>query len=218
MKRLSLLGLALLAACGGAPPPPDWQLRTASALDEFRDGFLQGRPVAADRAYARAIAAVADTGEPALADRAALVRCAVASAAAAFDGCPAPPAVSPRNAEDEAYARFLSGTWDGMARDALPAAYRPVAGAGSVEKRNAAMIAVADPLSRLVAAGVLLRRAEISPEGIGAAIDTASKQGWRRPLLAWLGIAERLANERGDAEAAARFRARIAFVESARPE
>jgi len=218
MKRLLIPLVAALTACGSAPPPPDWQMRTASALDEFRDSFLQGRPAAAERAYGRALAAVADTGEPALADRAALVRCAVASAAAAFEGCPAAPAVTPRGAEDEAYARFLSGAWEGMARDALPAAYRPLAGAGSAEKRNTAMIAVADPLSRLVAAGVLLRRAEISPEGIGVAIDTASKQGWRRPLLAWLGIAERLAMERGDAEAAARFRARIAFVESARPE
>lgn len=218
MRKLLLFGIALLGACGSAPPPPEWQMRAAGALDEFRDAFLQGRPAAADRAYARALAAVADTGDPALGDRAALVRCAIASAAAAFDGCPAPPAVTPRNAEDEAYARFLSGFWDGMASDALPAAYRAVAGAGSVEKRNAAMAAVADPLSRLVAAGVLLRRAEIGPDGIDVAIATASKQGWRRPLLVWLGIAERLAVERGDADAAAGFRARIAFVESARPE
>ena len=41
--------------------------------------------------------------------------------------------------------------------------------------------------TELVAYGVQFRTASISLQGISAAVDIASAQGWRRPLLAWLG-------------------------------
>jgi hypothetical protein len=45
------------------------------------------------------------------------------------------------------------------------------------------------------------------------AIGTASSQGWRRPLLAWLGVQAQRAEQAGDAEEAARLRRRIAITE-----
>ena len=39
--------------------------------------------------------------------------------------------------------------------------------------------------------------------------ETASAQGWRRPLLAWLGVQQRLAQQNGQAEEAARLRRRM---------
>jgi hypothetical protein len=52
----------------------------------------------------------------------------------------------------------------------------------------------------------------IEPPDITAAIEAASAQGWRRPLLAWLGVEERRAQAAGDAEAAARIRRRIELI------
>ena len=69
-----------------------------------------------------------------------------------------------------------------------------------------------DPLSRLVAHGVSLRGGTIDPGGIGAAVDIASAQGWRRPLLAWLGVQEKRATDAGDSETAARIRRRIELI------
>ena len=43
-------------------------------------------------------------------------------------------------------------------------------------------------IERLVAAGVLLQTGRADPGVIAQAVDTASAQGWRRPLLAWLGV------------------------------
>jgi hypothetical protein len=43
-------------------------------------------------------------------------------------------------------------------------------------------------------------------------VDTASEQGWRRPLLAWLGVQEKRASDAGDSETAARIRRRIDLI------
>ncbi len=215
IRRFALAGVVLVgAACSSAPPVPDWQIQARGSLEEFRDHYLQGRPAAAERAYARALAAISGTGDLAMRERAVLVRCGVAVAAVAFSECPSSDSAAVRGSEEKAYAVFLSGEWAGLDRSALADAYRPMVTAASAEGRNAAMLAIEDPVSRLIAAGVLYRRTEISPKGIDGAIATASAQGMRRPLLAWLGLAEQLAIRRGDDAAAKQLRARITFAES----
>jgi hypothetical protein len=74
---------------------------------------------------------------------------------------------------------------------------------------SGSLAGVADPLARLVAAGALLKAGRITPADIAAAVDTASSQGWRRPLLAWLGVQEQRARAAGDAAAVERLRRRI---------
>ena len=66
--------------------------------------------------------------------------------------------------------------------------------------------------TQLVATGVLLQMGQLAPQGIAAAVDTASKQGWRRPLLAWLGVQLQRADAAGDTEAKARIQRRIDLV------
>jgi hypothetical protein len=110
---------------------------------------------------------------------------------------------------------FLAGRWEALDARALPAAYRGVVGAKDGAAQSQALRAIDDPLSRLVAAGVLLRLARISPDGVAAAVDAASAEGYRRPLLAWLKAQAQLADAAGDAAAAALIRKRIAFVEGA---
>ena len=71
------------------------------------------------------------------------------------------------------------------------------------------LAAIADPLSRLIAAGVLLRRSAATPAVVDTAVDTASQRGWRRPLLAWLGVQLRQAQAAGATDEAARVQRRI---------
>ena len=91
----------------------------------------------------------------------------------------------------------------------LPEAQRKVAASGDA----AALAGIQDPLSRLVAAGVLFQTGRASPAVLTAATDTASAQGWRRPLMAWLVLQLRRAEAAGDAVAAAALQRRIAIVE-----
>mgnify|MGYP006955680217 CR=1 FL=1 len=72
--------------------------------------------------------------------------------------------------------------------------------------------ATTEPFSQLVAYGVQMRAARITPQGIAAAVDISSSQGWRRPLLAWLGVQLKRAADAGDSETAARLKRRIELV------
>jgi hypothetical protein len=93
----------------------------------------------------------------------------------------------------------------------LPEAQRGTVAAGA--NGDAALKEIKDPLSQLVAAGVLFQTGRATPTTIALATDTASAQGWRRPLLAWLLVQAQRADQAGAGDEAARIRRRIAVVE-----
>ena len=92
----------------------------------------------------------------------------------------------------------------------LPAAQRVAA------RDVGAIAAIEDPLSRLVAAGAALRAGRADAKTPVVATDTASGQGWRRPLLAWLLLRERQARAAGDEAQAQALQRRIDIVQGAR--
>ena len=207
MKRLAALGALLAAACaGGGPPPPDWQLEAHGALEAYKAAYLKGDERSAALEFARARSELASTGRAERVAQAELTRCALRTASLELDDCPGfAPLAADAGPAARAYAAYLAGRWEGLDASLLPAAQRTVVAGGAAAP-------IEDPLSRLVAAGVLMRTKRIAPPDISAAVETASAQGWRRPLLAWLGVEERRAQAAGDAEAAAGIRRRIELV------
>lgn len=189
---------ALLAGCAGGPPPPDWEIEAHGALDAYARHALEGNRRLAERDFARARAAVARTGRADLLARVELTRCALRVASLEFEPCAGFEALrADVPAAEQAYADFLAGRWAQVDPVQLPDAYRPVFAAG--EAPEAALAAIADPRARLIAAGALFRVGRLSPAGIALARETASAQGWRRPLLAWLNVEIRRAQAVGDA-------------------
>jgi hypothetical protein len=194
-----------LAGCASQPQPPSWEPNARGALDGFTDAWLKGDTSAADAEFARARRETASTGRFDRVAQAELVRCAVQVAALDMD-CPGFAAIAPdATPAQRAYAAYLGGRWEGLDAALLPEQHRPVVHSGT-------LAGVADPLARLVAAGALLHAQRITPGDIGVAVETASDQGWRRPLLAWLGVQERRAQAAGDAQAVERIRKRIALA------
>jgi hypothetical protein len=125
-----------------------------------------------------------------------------------FDACVAfEPLRADAPATERAYADYLAGRLAAADAALLPEAHRAVAAS------PAALPGVADPLARLVAAGVLFETNWADPSVIQAAIDTASSQGWRRPLLAWLTVQLKRAEAAGATADADQLRRRIAIVE-----
>jgi len=203
---LTLMSGVLLAACASKPVPPSWQPNAKEALDGFTDDYLRGNTAAANAEFARARRETTSTGRADLVAQVELVRCAVLSASLEFDGCPGFVALAnDATAGQRAYAAYLDGRWDGLDVAALPEQHRAVVAGGGLP-------ATADPLAQLVAAGALLKAGRIPPEAIAAAAQTASEQGWRRPLLVWLGVALQQARAAGDTAAAARLERRIALA------
>jgi hypothetical protein len=206
MNKTAFLAVLLLAGCASKPTPPSWQPNARDALDGFTDAYLKGSSAAANAEFERAHRETASTGRPDLVAQAELVRCAAHTAALEFDGCPGFAAVTwGATPAQRAYAAYLDGNWQGLDVSLLPEQHRAVVANGQVA-------GVQDPLSRLVAAGALFKAGRVTPEGIVQATDTASSQGWRRPLLTWLGVSAKRAEAAGDTAQLERIRRRIALA------
>jgi hypothetical protein len=205
MKKTLILCMLVLAGCASKPKPPDWQPEAKGSLDAYTAAWLDGDTAAAEAEFARARRAMASTGRFERVAQAELVRCAARVAALEYD-CPGYAAVAlDASPAQQAYAAYLQGQWQGLNAGLLPEQHRGVVAGG-------ALAAVQDPLARLVAAGAMMKAGRIAPGDIAGAVDTASQQGWRRPLLAWLGVQEKRAQAAGDAQAAEQIRRRMALV------
>ena len=189
-KTRNTLAITLLAtACGGSPPAPEWQANAAGALQSFQHRYLIGDTKGAEDDFARARFELTATGKADLVARAELVRCAAQVASLVFEPCKGFEALRDGAGREElSYADYLEGK---VARSA-----------GN------------EPLARLVSLAVQMRSGRIDPQGIAAAVDIASAQGWRRPLLAWLGVQLKRAQDAGDSETATRLKRRIELVSS----
>ncbi|MDN2709280.1 hypothetical protein O0880_07550 [Janthinobacterium sp. SUN118] len=210
---LSALAMAALAACSSGPPVPDWKMNAQSSIERYEAAYLNGQTLVEQTEFQRARSQVGGTGKIDLVARVELLRCATRVASLVFEDCTGFDALrAEANAADRAYAAYLAGTLQAADIALLPEAQRGVAGAGSDTAAADAVAAIKDPLSQLVAAGVLLRASRATPALLDTAVATASDQGWRRPLLAWLGVQRLRAEQAGDAQEAGRIARRMAIV------
>jgi hypothetical protein len=234
-KLLFALTTLLLSACAGNPPPPDWQNNGFASLNSFTAAYLNGNTKVAEFEFARAKTEVARTGRADLMARLELTRCAAQVASLDLQPCAGYDALAvDAQAPEQAYAAFISGRWRGLDPKLLPEVYRSlVTQALEVEKSNATpktaseskpqdtqtnstLSQIQDPLSRLIVAGSLLQREQLKPVDIALAVNTASDMGWRRPLLAWLGVQLKLSQSAGDAAKAQHIQRRIDLVQQGR--
>jgi hypothetical protein len=212
-RVLPVLLLLSLAACSSGPKAPDWQMEAKNAMERAVAAYLEGNSRVEAMEFGRVRSELSSTGRTDLVARAELLRCASRVASLVLEPCAGfEPLRSDAPAAERAYADYLEGRLQPQDLALLPASQRAaattVADVGAVK-------GITDPLSQLVAAGVIFRAGRASPALLQQAVDTASSQGWRRPLLAWLGVQLQVAEKGGDAEAAARLRRRIALTQNA---
>ncbi|MEP6823764.1 MAG: hypothetical protein ABI919_03025 [Ramlibacter sp.] len=207
-----VLAVVVLAACSSKPQAPDWQMNAHGALERYTDAFLSGNTRVEQAEFQRARDELTRTGDAALVARAELTRCALRVASLVIEPCVGFDALRPdAPAAERAYGDYLAARITPADVALLPVQHRAVA---SGQGDAAAVRAMADPTARLVAAGVLLQAGRASPEVLQLAVDTAAAQGWRRPLLAWLGVQLRRAEAAGAQDEAGRLRRRMALVTS----
>ncbi|MBI5278212.1 MAG: hypothetical protein HY854_17320 [Burkholderiales bacterium] len=204
MRVLLLALLLALAGCGNKPRQPDWLVNADSAQDRYQRAYLSGREPAATQEFQRLRTELASTGNPSLLARGELTRCAMQVATLQFTACEGfEPLRRDASDEERAYADFLLGK--PAPAGSLPEAYRSVTD-------GASLAAIKEPVSRVVAAGVLLRTGRADPQALQVAADTASEQGWRRAVIAWLGAQAMRAEQAGAVEEAQRLRRRMAIA------
>ena len=177
-----------------------------AAIKAYLVGDARGHAIAMEQARS----ALASTGRAELLARAELMRCAAMVAGLVFEPCERFETLrADAGAAERAYADYLAArklSKDDLAR--LPPAQQAAAAS------PANVPSIEDPLSRLIAVAVMFQSGQASPTMIEAATETASAQGWRRLLLAWLKVQAMRAEKAGNTAEVQRLQRRVALVES----
>ena len=225
-RALSVVAaVAALAGCA-APTVPAWRIEASHAVEQAVASTLAGRTRAAQQQWRTAQEAAASAGRADALARVALARCAVEQAALARDAAcaAAQPYLADAGPAERAYAAYLALAHAGEGAllsvrprvDDLPSPHQAIALAlqagATADELVRLLAAMDDPLARLVAGGLLWHAQRLDAAGVSLMVETASQQGWRRPLAAWLSVQMRLAEAVGDAEVAARARRRLDWV------
>lgn len=212
LASLALLAVLSIAACSSAPKAANWQVEAKGAMDRSVTAYLEGndRVAAAERVRARQ--QLASTGRADFMATAELRHCAARVASLVFEPCSGFEALRlDATPAQGAYASYLQGRLDPAQIALLPTAQQEAAGRRAEDGRP--LVGIDDPLSLLVAAGVLLESGKANPATLEQAVETASAQGWRRPLLAWLGVQAERARQAGQTAEVQRLERRMARVQ-----
>jgi hypothetical protein len=209
-----VLGVVALTGCASGPAPQAWESNAQSALQSSMTAYLTGNTRVEEQDFMRATRELRATGRADLLANAELTRCAARVASLVFDDCPAYfPLAADAGAEQRVYADYLAGRWQGLNTTLLPKHHAVVV---TNPATGAALSQTKDPLSVLVAAGILLKHGNLSQPALDeisiTAVQTASNQAWRRPLVAWLGVQIKTAESRNDAAQVASLKRRIDLI------
>ena len=209
-----LVVILVLSGCAGGPALLAWESNAQSALQNATAAYSTGNTRVEEQDFARSLRELRATGRADLVANAELTRCAARAASLVFDDCPAYlPLAADASAEQRAYADYLAGRWQGLPVALLPKHHAAVVANPATAS---ALSLTKDPLSILVAAGMLLKHGSLSQPSLDevtlVAVQTASDQAWRRPLLAWLGVQIKSAEAKGDATQVASVKRRIDLI------
>lgn len=222
MNRLPLkgclwAGLLVLSACGSSgPPTPDWKTDSVDFIERYKKHTLLGEHAVAERFFQRALHATGGAGRISETARLWLVRCATRRANLQDDDCSEYTELAKleTSAEDRAYYQFVTLKWSELDTAKLPAQYAGLV-KSDVARLNSQIAAIEDPLSRLLAASLVTQRGLADHATLVVAMETASSQGWRQPLLAYLKLLEKSAAARGASSEQQAYAVRIRLIEEA---
>lgn len=202
IHRSLVCALVLTVAGCATDSVPRWQQEAAMASQRQIESYLLGQ----DRVYrAERALALASVAKSASIERRAellLLECALRVSSLDLTPCEEFDSFAEKAPEvtqaQRAYRKYIYGeSLSAQAQALLPAQHRQLVAASNP---NAVLVSIKDPLSRLVAASVLMQRGSINASSVNLAVDTASTQGWPRPLAGWLTAQRNLAQRMGNTE------------------
>lgn len=222
-KLLTVMFVLFICACGSLMPVPEWKEKGARYLDEYTNSFLKGKEPSTEPHFVKATREITAGNDLRLLAVAYLTKYALHTASLErFDDGEflKIERLEPDEA-DMAYCRFLQGNFAAVNTSALPARYTGLLKAA--ERKDVALAAheisaIRHPLSRLVAASVWVSYMPCDEYILQTAIDTASANGWKRPLLAHLEKLHACYLESGEKNKANAVRNRIELLKKEKDE
>ena len=191
MRILLAITLLLFMSACGSPPIPQWKDTSFRQLASYKINFLTDQEDATEPHFAKAKQAVSSNNDLNLLATVYLTKYALHTAALEdFDDSDflRIEKLQP-NAPNRAYYDFLKGNFIAVDAGLLPSAYSkllPLLINKDVSAALRAIAAIDDPLSCLIACGIWIKYLPAEASVLNLAINTAAKEGWRRPLWAYL--------------------------------
>lgn len=216
---MALLASAALGLGGCASKPvPDWKQAASSSTELAARAWMEGKDAIDLAEFNRARREVRATGRAEELAKVELFRCATRTATLDDSLCEAFEPLAPDVSESlRAYDRYIAGQAGPGDAKLLPAQHQSIAQAQEGADLAAMLRKMEDPMSRLVAAGVLYRRQKANSGVVEVGVETSSEQGWRRPLLAWLMVAKAQAEAAVNTDAAQDAQRRMDLVAPPEP-
>ena len=218
MKKALILTLCLLfAGCGSPKPVPDWLSTSHNQLEGYKNNYLSGDEKRAASQLKGALSEIKKTGDLPLLARAHLIRMALETVVMEdlTDGEYLKIDDLGPDRQNRNFYLFLKGDAAKVDEKFLPDQYQ---GIFRSIKRGASADYVKeidkmeDPLSRLIAIGVMVRIRQDNEALMEKAIDTASAQGWKKALLVYLGRLKEYYLKKGEKEKALGIEGRIKLI------
>lgn len=221
MKRhLGLISCCLLLFLGcTAKSVPDWKSASFNHLEQYKKYFLSGRDQLATIQFQKAVDEIKNSGNLSLLATAYLTRSALRVAVLE----------PPQNREyleilkadptddQKDYYLLLEGKFAEIQKNNLPASYQDLAEAlegGNEERITIAVLDIPDDLSRLIAVGLVARYRVENEAVLTSAVDLASRNGWRKPLLIYLARLESYHQRINETDKAEKIRRKIELLKS----
>jgi hypothetical protein len=119
--------------------------------------------------------------------------------------------------QNKIFYGFLNGAFDSVDEKLLPQQYEGFLRAfksGKKEDVASEISKMDNPLSKLIAVGLLVKKNKDEEIDLKFAIDIASQNGWKKALLAYLGKLQSFYKTNNDPDKAAHVEARIQLIKN----
>jgi hypothetical protein len=220
MKKsiLSLIAaLVICACCQASLPVSVWKDNAYRYLEDYKGNFLAGKEDATEPHFFKAKREITAGNDLTLLAIAYLTKYALHTACLEkFDtGDFARIYHQEPNPANMAYCNFLKGNFSAVDLNLLSPRYTGIIKAAAGKDTSFAareIAAIDDSLARLIACGVWVSYMPYNEKILLTAIETASSQGWRRPLWAYLDKLQTFYLENGDKVKASGIQERLELL------
>ena len=216
-KLICLIAVGVLIIGCGSKRAPEWTKAAFNQLEDYKKNYLMGKEQMAERHFGHAIDEIKKSGDLDMLATAYLTKNAVQVAVLEMiddreflriDATyPLP--------QHRSFHKFLKGEMDVVDVELLPGQYRAFFRAfqsGRIDDAMDDIVKMEEPLSRLIATGLVVHKNQHDERCLKVAIDTASRNGWKKALLAYLEKLQSFYESKMDSEKAATIRKKIELI------
>jgi len=218
MKNLSrcITIMVVFLCLGGCASKaiPQWQTASFNHMETFKQYYLAGDEKNAERYFSKAIAEIKTSGRMDILAKGYLTKYAVQ--AATLDVISGTEFLEINNVCPDRinmnFYTFLTGNFDTVDNEILPPRYKHFILTfqdGTLDDLNHDITQIKDPLSRLVTVGLTIKHRRYNEATLKIALNTASVEGWKRALVAYLKQIQSLYENTGHTEKAERIKKQL---------